>query len=265
MKKLFDFYIHSSIHVGLAITALALATYYFFEIPVNIWVIVFVFFSSVVGYNYTKYPKILFQKKIPNEVKLIQILTVISIFLSSWFVFELQFKSQILIVVIGILTLLYALSIFNHKNIRSISGIKIYVVALCWVGISLLLPLIEAEYPINTDVWVKCFQRFLLVIILILIFEIIDLKEDSPSLKTVPQTIGIKKTKILGIVLLIIFFFLEFFLTNYKTSQLLINGFLTFVVLCFTVFSDEKKSKYYTTFWVESIPILWLLLIVLFR
>lgn len=265
MKKLFDFYIHSSIHVGLAITALALATYYFFEIPVNIWVIVFVFFSSVVGYNYTKYPKILFQKKIPNEVKLIQILTVISIFLSSWFVFELQFKSQILIVVIGILTLLYALSIFNRKNIRSISGIKIYVVAVCWVGITLLLPIFEADYPINSDVIVKCFQRFLLVIILILIFEIIDLKEDFPSLKTVPQTIGIQNTKILGIILLIIFFCMEFLLSDYKISQLLINGILAVIVLIFTILANENRSKYYTTFWVESIPILWLLLIVLFR
>lgn len=265
MKKLFDFYIHSSIHVSFAITALALATYYFFEIPVNIWVIVFVFFSSVVGYNYTKYTTILVQKNINTEYKTIQFLTFLSVLIAGFSFLKFSFISRITIIITGLLTFLYALSVFNHKNIRSISGIKIYVVALCWVGISLLLPLIEAEYPINTDVWVKCFQRFLLVIILILIFEIIDLKEDSPSLKTVPQTIGIKNTKILGIVLLIIFFFLEFFLTNYKTSQLLINGILAFVVLCFTIFSDEKKSKYYTTFWVESIPILWLLLIVLFR
>lgn len=265
MKSLLNFYIYSSLHVSLSVVALTLVTDYFFDIPSDWFVLLFVFFSTIVGYNYTKYPNLLFRKNVSTELRGIQILTFVSGILSIWFFFLLSLKSQILIGIIGVLTILYALSVFNHKNIRSISGIKIYVVALCWVAISLLLPLIEADYPINADVWVKCFQRFLLVIILILIFEIIDLKEDDPSLKTVPQTIGIKNTKILGIILLTIFFFLEFLLTTYKTSQLLINGILAFVVLCFTVFADEKKSKYYTTFWVESIPILWFLLIVLFR
>ncbi len=265
MKKLFDFYIHSSIHVGLAITALAFVTYYFFEIPINVWVIAFVFFSSVVGYNYTKYTTILLKKDLNTEYKTIQLLTFLSVLIAGFCFFKLSFVSQITIMITGLLTSLYALSVFNHKNIRSISGIKIYIVALCWVGITLLLPLFEADYPINSDVIVKCFQRFLLVIILILIFEIIDLKEDSPSLKTVPQTIGVRNTKILGILLLILFFYLEFSLSEYKISQLLINGILAVSVLLFTLFANEKKSKYYTTFWVESIPILWLVLIVLFR
>ena len=265
MKSLLNFYIHSSLHVSLSVMSLTLVTYYFFDIPSDWFVLLFVFFSTIVGYNYTKYPFILFRKNVSTEIRGIQILTFVSGVLSIWLLFILSLKSQILIGLIGILTTLYALSVFNHKNIRSISGIKIYVVALCWVGISLLLPLIEAEYPINTDVWIKCFQRFLLVIILILIFEIIDLKEDFPSLKTVPQTIGIQNTKILGIVLLIIFFCMEFLLSDYKISQLLINGILAVIVLIFTILANENRSKYYTTFWVESIPILWLLLIVLFR
>lgn len=265
MKKLLDFYIHSSIHVGLSIMALTLVTYYFFEIPVSVWVIIFSFFSSVIGYNYTKYTSILFEKSLNTEHKYIRLLTLLSIPVAGFCFLKLNLISQIIIVITGLLTFLYALSVFNHKNIRNINGIKIYVVALCWVGITLLLPLFEANYPISSDVIVKCFQRFLLVIILILIFEIIDLKEDSLSLKTVPQTIGVRNTKIFGIMLLAVFFCLEFLLSDYKVSQLLINGILAVSVLLFTLFADEKKSKYYTTFWVESVPVFWFLLIVIFR
>lgn len=223
------------------------------------------FSLSVVGYNYTKYPTTLFFKNVKTDIKIIQIITFIATLLSIWFFLKLNNNAQILIGFTAVLTILYAISVFNHKNIRNISGIKIYVVAVCWVAITLLLPLFEAGYPITSDVIVKCFQRFLLIIILILIFEIIDLKEDSPSLKTVPQTLGVRYTKLLGIILLAVFFCLEFLLSDYRISQLIINGILAVVVLFFTLLADENKSKYYTTFWVESIPILWFGLIVLFR
>ena len=265
MKKLFDFYIHSSIHVSLAVLALTLVSYYYFKILVDFRVLVFVFFASVVGYNYTKHTSILFQKSVSTTYRVIQLLTTVSFLIAGFCFLKLNYTSQIAIVLIGLLTALYVLSVFNHRSIRSIGGIKIYIVGICWVGITLFVPLFEADYPINSDMIIKCFQRFLLIIILILIFEIIDLKEDSPSLKTVPQTIGIRNTKLVGIALLVVFFCLEFLLSDIRISQLVINGILAIAVLFFTLFADEKKSKYYTTFWIESIPILWFVLIVLFR
>lgn len=265
MKKLFDFYIHSSIHVSLAVLALTLVSYYYFEIPLDFRVLFFVFFASAVGYNYTKHTLVLFRKNVSRTQRSIQSLTSISLLISIFFFFKLNLASQFAILLTSLFTILYAHAVFKHKSLRSIGGIKIYVVGICWVGITLFVPLLEADYPINSDVIVKCFQRFLLVIILILIFEIIDLKEDNPSLRTVPQTIGIRNTKLVGILLLAIFFCLEFLLSDVRISQLLINGILAIAVLFFTLFANENKSKYYTTFWVESIPILWFVLILFFR
>lgn len=265
VKRIFNFYIRSSLHVSLAILSLTLMTYKLFDLRVDYSIVAFTFFSAVVGYNYTKYGQLLLKKRTSPELKAIQIVTFVSVLCTSWIFISLQNAAQLLVVVTGVFTLFYALSFFGHRNLRNSSGIKIYIVALCWVLTTLLLPLFQADFPINSDVLIKSTQRFLLVIILILIFEIIDLKEDAPNLKTVPQTIGVKRTKILGISLLVLFFLLEFLLTNYKISQFIINGVLAVITILFTLFASDKRSKYYTSFWVESIPILWFLMVVVFR
>jgi hypothetical protein len=53
-------------------------------------------------------------------------------------------------------------------------------------------------------------QRFILVFVLILVFEILDLTTDDPHLQTVTTAIGVKKTKIVGLSLLLPFLFLGF-------------------------------------------------------
>jgi hypothetical protein len=98
-----------------------------------------------------------------------------------------------------------------------------------------------------------------LIFTLILIFEIIDLKKDDPHLKTVPQQIGVKNTKLLGFVLLIIFCVLGLFNSNgnFQILELLLNFVIAIISTLFLYFSNENRSKYYTSFWVESVPVFW--------
>jgi hypothetical protein len=125
------------------------------------------------------------------------------------------------------------------------------------------LPVLNANVSITSDFYLKCIQRFILIFVLILIFEIIDLAKDDPHLKTVPQQIGVKRTKHLGFFLLALFFGLNFFSfvvdVDFEYSSLII----TIVAAFFLAFANEKRSKYYTSFWAESVPILWWLMLVL--
>ena len=102
----------------------------------------------------------------------------------------------------------------------------------------------------------------MLLFVLITIFEIIDLKHDDPNLQTVPQKIGVKQTKLVGVILLIVFYFLEFFQTQTETLQLIINAVLVLIMTLFLLFANENRSKYYTSFWAESIPVFWYLMLV---
>ncbi|MFA9186581.1 hypothetical protein AAGV33_00525 [Flavobacterium sp. FBOR7N2.3] len=268
IQALFDFYLKSSIHVALSVYALVRMTQFMFGIPYDEPIALFAFFGTIVGYNFVKYDALARAKKrmMRNELKMIAVLSFFSFLAVGFYFFKLQLITQLVAVGVLILTLLYTLPFFpNRKNARNWAGVKIYMVSLCWVGVTVLLPLVDAHYNLNLDFFIKCIQRFILVFVLILIFEIIDLANDDPHLKTVPQQIGVKWTKNLGYLLLMFFCAFEFLNSNIQyslVSLLLIFG-IAIVVALFLVFANEKRSKYYTSFWVESVPILWWLLLVL--
>ena len=265
-KSVLDFYIQSSIHVALSVYALVRMTEHMFQIHVNQAVAFFAFFGTIVGYNFVKYDSLVRTKKLQmrNSLKAIIIFSLFSFFGVGFFFFQQQRITQIVSVAFLVLTLLYTLPFFpNRKNARNWAGVKIYIVALCWVGVTLVLPILNAEIAITSDFYLKCVQRFLLIFTLILIFEIIDLANDDPHLQTVPQQIGVKRTKILGYILMIIFYFLEFLKTNFDQKQPIINLILVIFIALFLLFANEKRSKYYTSFWVESIPIFWWLMLLI--
>jgi len=229
----------------------------------------FAFFGTIVGYNFVKYEALARAKKskIRWKFKAIVFLSFLSLLAVGFYFFQLQKSTQIISIAFLILTLLYTLPFFpNRKNARNWAGFKIYIVALCWVGVTVALPVLNADGAIATDFYLKCIQRFILIFVLILIFEIIDLNNDDPHLQTVPQQIGVKRTKILGFVLLLIYCVLKIFdqNSNFQLLPMIFEIFIAIVIVLFLAFANEKCSKYYTSFWVESVPIFWWILLKVF-
>ncbi|MBP6180907.1 hypothetical protein [Flavobacterium sp.] len=267
-KQLFKFYINSSIHVGLSCYALVRMTQHMFHISSDKPIADFVFFGTIVGYNFVKYDALARAKKLKmrKELKIIAVFSFFALLLVGFYFFQLQRITQIVAIAFLSITLLYTLPFFpNKKNARNWAGVKIYIVALCWVGVTLALPILNADVSITLDFYLKCIQRFILIFVLVLIFEIIDLANDDPHLQTVPQQIGVRRTKMLGYVLLIIFFGLEFFNSNvnfqFSLLPLLLIFAIAIIIALFLLFANGKRSKYYTSFWVESVPILWWLMV----
>lgn len=259
-SKIFNFYLNSSIHVALSCYALVQITFHVFQIQYDVSMALFVFFGTIVGYNFVKYDTLvrIGRKQLGNQLKAIAILSFVSVLLVGFYFFQLKRITQLIGIGIFIVTALYTLPFFpNRNNARNWAGVKIYIVALCWVGATLVLPLINAGISFSPDFFIKCIQRFILVFVLILVFEILDLSTDDPHLQTVPQTIGVNRTKILGVLLLLPFCLLEFLLSTFNYPDLMINVIMVVLVLLFLLFANSNRSKYYTSFWVESIPIFW--------
>jgi hypothetical protein len=264
-KKIFDFYIKSSIHVALSAYALVAMTLYFFAISGHFEVKAFAFFGTIVGYNFVKYDALARLNKITigKQLKLIIVLSFFSALASFYFFLKLQLITQTFGVLVFVLLLLYTLPFFpNKRNARNWKGIKIYIVSLCWVGVTVLLPLINAKIGLTFDVLLLSIQRFILIFVLVLIFEIIDINTDDPHLQTVPQQIGVEKTKLLGYGLLTVLLLLEFL---YEANQEYIPLTFKFVVCgsvaLFLYSANENRSRYYASFWVEAIPIFWWVLL----
>ena len=250
LKQLFDFYIQSSIHVAIAVMCLVYITDFSNKLVYSFVYSACVFFGTIVGYNFLKYFQI-FQKGNFNHKKYYCILaaSILSFFGFLFFFFSLKKSIQMLIIVSGLLVLIYPL-------LRKFGGLKLFFVSLVVTIISVFIPFYISN-RIDSDFYINLFQRFLILVSLIIPFEIIDSNTDALSLQTLPQKFGINPTKLFGILLVIPFIILEFFKVH---SSLLVVpiGILTVLLI---QFSSVEQNKYYTSFWVESVPVFWWLAI----
>lgn len=268
LQKIFDFYIQGSIHVALAVFAFVQITCAEFHLPIDDKVSWFTFFGTIVGYNFIKYDELTRVKKVVwyTQLKWVVWLSFVSTLCCVYYFFQLNQITQIVAIGALLLTGFYTLPIVPKKtNFRNWSGVKIYLVALSWTIVTVLLPLLYAEKELQIFVWLYFAQRFLIVFVLMLIFEIVDLSKDKLSLQTIPQQIGVRQTKWLGYGLLLVCLILDFFNINDNSNikfQLL-RLLLIFTIAIFLFFATPNRSKYYTSFWVEAIPIVcWVLCLI---
>ncbi|WP_299125646.1 hypothetical protein [uncultured Winogradskyella sp.] len=272
LKRILNFYINSSIHVALAVYALTWLTLIQFELDYDKNVLYFVFFATITGYNFVKYFGVakFHHRSLASWLKVIQIFSFVAFIAMCYYAFQLQFNTLIVLSIFGLITFLYAIPLVpmkyfrdSQKNLRQIGGLKIYVISLVWMYTTVFLPLMDNGIDLNEDVVVTGLQRFIFVIVLMLPFEIRDLNYDSLKLATIPQKIGIKKTKIIGVFLLMVFFLLDYFKDKLDGYTIVSTLIITFITLLFIVFSNKSQSKYYSAFWVESLPIVWLIILLM--
>jgi len=95
-------------------------------------------------------------------------------------------------------------------------------------------------------------------------FDIRDFKFDKEEIRTLPQTIGVKKSKYLGSAVLLLFFALEF-LRNSNDPTLISAFIVTISSFLLLIFAKKDQNRNYTSFWVEAIPVYWYLLIIFFN
>ncbi|MEZ4875817.1 MAG: hypothetical protein R2793_10310 [Flavobacteriaceae bacterium] len=267
LKSIFSFYIESSIHVALAVTAFTLVSFIELGISIDTVLLIFVFLGTITGYNFIKYAGIagLHHRRLTQHLKKIQVFSlgcflglVYTFFWVPWVVWQITF-------LLGLLTLLYAVPFLHHKNLRSFHGLKIFPVALVWAGVSVWLPWALGNIGFTWDVVIVFVQRMLWVLALIIPFEIRDLVHDDPALGTLPQQLGVRKTKQAGWLFLGIILILEGFLDEVIPWFSLCKFFFLVLTAIFIAFSEKNQKNYYAAFWVEATPIFYVVLVVAFE
>jgi len=272
-KSFLDFYIASSIHVALSVFALSWLTLLEFDLPYDGDVLCFIFFASITGYNFVKFFGLakFHHRSLASWLKVIQVFSLFCFLMMGYYVLQLELNTILVISIFALITFLYAMPLLpkrlfvdQSKQLRSISGLKVYIIALVWAGVTVGLPLLNANYHFDQAIILMGVQRFLFVLALMLPFEIRDLKYDSLKLATIPQQIGLIRTKQLGILLLVGFVVLECIQYFADVKSLLILISIAVITAAFIVFSKVEQSVYYSGFFVESIPIVWVLLTLVF-
>ncbi len=274
-KKILNFYIFGNIHVALAGFSLTKITLLKFGVVDNLTP-VFVALSIIISYNFIRFLEIKenslnwFKNWFFEHKKALGLLSLLSIILLLYITFFSKFNLKAILVLLpfAFMTFFYVVPLLKIGKIevsfRNFPSIKIVSIAIAWAGITVLFPLYEANYEFTSNVYIEFLQRFFILVAITLPFDIRDVDFDPKSLKTLPQIFGVTNSKIIGYILLFLFVCLEFFKINYAVVDIYLLVGLSFVTTLFLGFSSPKRTRYYTSFWVEAIPIFWLLLIVLF-
>jgi len=265
VKTIFNFYLNASIHVALAVYSFVRITELYFNLPYNETLDYFIFYGTITGYNFVKYFGIakFHHRSLTNNLKIIQLFSLVCFVFLCYYGLQLEFRTLLFFVPFTLITILYAIPFLSgfKNNLRSLSYLKIVIVAFVWAGVTVVLPVYDVQESfVSLELVFSFLQRLLVVAILILPFDIRDVQFDAISLQTIPKKIGVERTKKLGYVLLMISLVFEFVIapnSNYR------NVFLCcfFIILFLLMRATVKQSKYYSSFWVELFPVFWAVLL----
>ncbi len=266
LKNFIKIYIKYSIHVALAVVALGLVSAHFLQVKLPFTLLIFIFSSTLLGYNVVKFTTI-------HQDKLSQIIFSFSfLFLNGLAIvalvitfFRLNSKQQLLALATSFLVLLYGRTFpFQQTTLRNQQGMKLYWVALCWVMITVGLPYLEDNKPNIIGLLFWGLQIGIYVIVATLPFEIRDMNKDDQSLQTWPQKVGIQATKKRGYGMLIAATLLLVFFPHISWILKCTTILTQLLLFIFLWNSSRTRTFYYSSFWVEALPLFWLLFVELF-
>jgi hypothetical protein len=239
LTKLFNFYLNASIHVAIAVWCLVQMSQNESANYANL-----VFFGTLISYNYLKHH----QNFGKNNLLQFQNISLLLVTLTSFFAFAYYFLQ--LNNTIQKQLILSGFFVLSYPFIRSIGWAKLFFV-------SFVVSYVTVFIPSTTFSFESFFTRFFLLSALMIPFEINDSTTDSTSLKTLPQLFGIAKTKQIGYILCFASFYFSFCTAPKNDMLPSFNMLFYLLVFASIYFSSTKKTKYYTLFWVESVPIIW--------
>ena len=279
-------YVALNVHVSLALISLVIITYHYLDVSVDWHYVAFAFFSTLVAYTHIK--------NVPSGVALKMVISTVVkkspwwIHLLSliclWLALSFQIQQLLILLILVLLCLGYCLPrpIFIKKNLKHVNSasvqsslrdygaIKVIIVAIVWCGVSLLLPM-NNQLIFDVKLAMICVAQSLWIIVLTIPFEIRDTNRDQLRHPTWPQKLGLRGTKVLGVVLWTLSLVLHYFAGCgvFGTSGQLSFIDLPFgVTMALTLFgllrAKPNQSFWYSAFWIEAIPILWLTMTYLF-
>jgi hypothetical protein len=266
-KAVLDWYIRGSLHVSLALISLVIFTSRVMEVPVSDHYYLALFFGSITAYNAIKYglEPGKHSLRVPGGLRALAVFSLISLVLALYHLSYLPIHIWILLLVCAAISAVYAIPVIpGNRNLRSIGLLKVFLVSLVWTLATLWIP-IWGKVPEGTwDLYVESFQRILWVVLLMLPFEIRDMHLDPPFLRTIPQRWGIPGTRRAAWIGVVVFAGVTWLKDSPVEGELLSKALTGLLMGLSTAFASDLQTRYYASFWVEGIPLLSLVLLVLF-
>ncbi len=253
-----NFYLYSSLHIGLCSMYLYLFAINRFNLNVDIKYLLFTFSGTIFIYSIHRLIGINKVKKFAHKGRFavieqfrnhILIYAIVSFGGCCYLFFNFDWSRIVIVSGAGIVSILYTIPIFGKAmRLRDFSFIKIFLIAIVWAYVTGVIPMYEhgvAIFPI-----IIYFLEIVLFFIAITIpFDIRDYYVDTTNkVGTIPTLLGRKSSIHLAHLLLLITLFLDILLTyQYKFEVI---GLICMITTCMATagiiyFVKDKENDYY--------------------
>lgn len=284
-SDLLNFYLFSNLHIALCATAMVGVTGIFFRYHLRPELYVFVFSGTFFLYNLQRLPAAFANVEIERKFmrhrwnteyrKVLLVISVLAAVIAAWAFFRLYLRTQLMALIPAALSIAYAFPAVYWKGkwikLREIPGTKILFVAIVWAMSCVWVPAAaDDSFPAWTspEVTVWFISCALMIFAITIPFDIRDLPYDGHQLKTLPALLGLKKSILLAVSLMILSaagVFLMAELSSIVTQQQawVYAGWsaLTCMVIAY---SRTTHHEYYYSLLMDGVmPVLWLLLLLI--
>ena len=258
IRHITNFYLYSSMHIGLCSIYLYLFTINRFQIKVDYAYLLFTFSSTVFIYSIHRLIGINKVKKFAHKGRFaiiekfknhILIYAMISFLGCCYFFLNFDFSRISLLLGAGIISILYTIPIFGKSmRLRDFSFIKIFLIAIVWSYVCGSIPLYENNISLNA-ILIYFLEIVLFFIAITIPFDIRDFHVDTAnSVKTLPTHLGREKSILLSLIFIVLTLGLDFMIMHWFGNGY--KGFLSMLFTCIITtriihFVKNKQSDYY--------------------
>lgn len=133
----------------------------------------------------------------------------------------------------------------KKRPLRSVPLLKVFLIAYVWAIVTVTFPLMDA----GVDLWegkplLLLLRRFLFILALALLFDIRDFSYDRiMNTLTIPGLIGVRKTKLVSLILLLVYVVVSVLTETGPVQLALVTGAVGAGLV--VLFSSEEKPRIY--------------------
>lgn len=211
---------------------------------------VFAFFSTLGVYNGQRLFKLNRKGVTPwllwvrqNQRRLFA-LSLISLLIAGLLLLKLGVVNNMVLLLLFSTTLVSIFYVIRLKgiNMREIPHLKIHLIAVTWVGILLLFPMINEGK--THEIFLQSLAHYSYIIAVAIPFDIRDLKYDLKTQRTIPQLLGVNGARIVAYILLLIYTFLMLIVwEKLRVNPIFYLGVV--VQMALIHFMNEKRNDMY--------------------
>ncbi len=214
MRALFHFFIYSSLLISLGAVSLTMVSHQLLRIhpeEYDYGLLLLIFFSTAATYLLAR---IMGMWNMPPHIKQLFWFGRNELFIRAFFVISclacfvlfwyMPLASQLLLLFLAMITLLYSLPLFrkNGKQVRlrDIGLFKIFLIVFTWTLSTVALPAVHyGKSLVEPSILLQLLERAAYILAITLPFDIRDMEYDKHvNLKTIPILIGIPRTLFLA-------------------------------------------------------------------